>query len=128
MGERPGLRTVKTAWSVAVTLRASAVSLLLGVVAGTTLLSAGDSAVSAERCEAKIIETLGAQGVPQSDVQSIKVTRAGGGGKSPTNSSYDAWVRLKTCSGYLMLALTRSCYVQDTYTKGDCQISGMPGY
>ena len=109
-------------------LRASAVFLFLGVAAAITLLPASGPAVSAERCEAKIIETLGAQGVPQSDVKSIKVTRAGGGGKSPTNSSYDAWVRLKTCSGYLMLTLTRSCYVQDTYTKGDCQISGMPAY
>lgn len=109
-------------------LRFSGRSPLLALTAGAYVLAASEPAFAALRCEAQIMKAVAEASIPQSDVKSVKVTRGGGGGKSPTNSSYDAWVRLNSCSGYLMVSMTRSCHVHSTYTKGDCQISGLPAY
>ena len=39
-----------------------------------------------------------------------------------------AWVRLKACNGYLVIDLTRSCFVRQSYTRGACQIDGATAY
>ena len=100
----------------------------LALTAGAYVLAASGPAFAAVRCEAQIMKALAAASVQESDVRSIKVTRGGGGGKSSTNSSYDAWIRMNSCSGYVMISMTRSCHVHSTYTKGDCRFSGLPAY
>ena len=109
-------------------LRTPARLLLLALTGNAALLAASSPATAALRCEAQIMKALAEASVPQSDIKSIKVTRGGGGGKSPTNSSYDAWIRLKSCSGYMMVSMTRTCHINDVYTKGDCRFSGMSAY
>jgi len=39
-----------------------------------------------------------------------------------------AWVRLKSCSGFLIIDMTRSCFVRQSYTRGDCAIDGVTRY
>ena len=40
-----------------------------------------------------------------------------------------AWVRLKACaSGYLVIDMTRSCFVRQSYTRGDCRLAGVTAY
>ena len=39
-----------------------------------------------------------------------------------------AWVRLKACDGYLVIDMTRSCFVRQSYTRGTCQIDGATAY
>lgn len=40
-----------------------------------------------------------------------------------------AWVRLKACaSGYLVVDMTRSCFVRQSYTRGDCRREGLTAY
>jgi hypothetical protein len=39
-----------------------------------------------------------------------------------------AWVRLKTCGGYLVIDMTRSCFVRQSYTRGDCRVEGATAY
>ena len=109
-------------------LRFSARSSLIAFAAGAFVLAASGPAFAAVRCEAQIMKALAEASVQESDVRFIKVTRGGGGGKSATNSSYDAWIRMNSCGGYVMVSMTRSCHVHSTYTKGDCQFSGLPAY
>ena len=100
---------------------------LFSFAAGTTLLSSPQQA-HAVRCEAQINTALERMSVPQSDVKSVKVMRRSGGAKSGSNYTYDAWVRLNSCSGYFMVRMTRGCMVMDSYTTGNCNFSGMPNY
>jgi hypothetical protein len=39
-----------------------------------------------------------------------------------------AWIRLKSCSGYLVIDMTRSCFVRQSYTRGDCRLEGVTAY
>ncbi|NIA69652.1 hypothetical protein HBA54_13705 [Pelagibius litoralis] len=91
-------------------------------------MAASEPASAALRCEAQINEALANMSIPQSDVKSIKVARQGKGAKSATNYSWDAWVRLNSCNGYVMVHMTRTCHVQQVYTTGDCKVDGMPRY
>lgn len=39
-----------------------------------------------------------------------------------------AWVRLKSCTGWLIIDMTRSCFVRQSYTRGDCSLEGVTRY
>ncbi|NIA69650.1 hypothetical protein HBA54_13695 [Pelagibius litoralis] len=39
-----------------------------------------------------------------------------------------AWVRLNSCSGFLVIDMTRSCFVRQSYTRGDCSVEGVTRY
>jgi hypothetical protein len=41
-----------------------------------------------------------------------------------------AWIRLHTCddAGYLVIDMTRSCFVRQSYTRGDCRLPGVTAY
>jgi len=41
-----------------------------------------------------------------------------------------AWIRLNACddAGYLVIDMTRSCFVRQSYTRGDCRLPGVTAY
>jgi len=40
-----------------------------------------------------------------------------------------AWIRMQACSsGYLVIDMTRSCFVRQSYTRGDCRRAGVTAY
>ena len=97
---------------------------IAGIAAAASLLAL-PAAGYAFTCEAEIKDSLKDLSVPEEDVKSIKVSRGGGGGQSAGNVRYDAWIRLHSCDGYLMISLTRSCFVQQSYNRGDCAVPGV---
>ena len=107
-------------------------SLLSAAALGVTLslpLAAASPAAKAYDCEAEVKEALQQHGVSEADVQSVKLARRTGGARSSSIYSYDAWVRLNSCSnGALVVNLTKYCMVQQVYTTGDCQVGQMPNY
>lgn len=57
-------------------------------------------------------------------VQKINPTEQG-----PNILGVRAWVRLKACStGYLVIDMTRSCFVRQSYTRGNCRLDGVTAY
>lgn len=40
----------------------------------------------------------------------------------------DAWVRLNDCSGWLVINMRPTCYILQTYTRGDCRVEGAKSY
>ena len=99
------------------------------VAAWALTLAVGIGSANAYDCETQVNEALQQQGISQTDVDSVKLARRSGGAKSSNNYSYDAWVRLKSCSnGAVVVGLTKYCMVEQVYTTGDCQTGGMPSY
>lgn len=93
----------------------------LSLVAGTTAAGAYD-------CEAEVNSTLQEHGIAQSDVESVKLLRQSPG-KSSSSYTYNAWVKLKSCSaGAAVVQMTKYCMVQDVYTTGNCRIGDLPNY
>lgn len=40
-----------------------------------------------------------------------------------------AWVRLRACdSGYLVIDMTRTCFVRQSYTRGGCRLDDVTAY
>jgi len=49
--------------------------------------------------------------------------------RGPTVLGVRAWVRLNACtSGYLVIDMTRSCFVRQSYTRGDCHLDNVTAY
>lgn len=109
-----------------------------GLAAGLILFvnpAAGqnEKVLSGERaCKAAVEERLGRMGVNPNDVRSISIatrrrpSRRGGskkglGRSSSASDGFDGWVRLKTCSGHVVVDLDRECRVKRVYSRGDCK-------
>lgn len=92
------------------------------------IILAFDGAAAAQ-CERAVEQTLQQLGVPQDDVESVQIKKHQFSPNPPTNYEYNAWIRLDTCGqGYLVVNMTRACYVKQSYTRDDCQVSGVPRY
>ena len=50
------------------------------------------------------------------------------GDRGPEFLGVRAWVRLKSCSGYLVIDMTRSCFVRQSYTRGNCAVEDVTRY
>lgn len=48
--------------------------------------------------------------------------------QGPTVIGVRAWVRLNSCSGFLVIDMTRSCFVRQSYTRGNCAVEGVTRY
>lgn len=106
----------------------SVVSSVLGAAAFSLFLAIGATGAGAYDCESQVSEQLQQLGVAESDVASVRLMRQSPG-KSPSSYTYNAWVRLKSCSkGAVVVRMTKQCLVQDVYTTGDCRVSEASTY
>ncbi len=48
--------------------------------------------------------------------------------EGPYLVGYEAYVRLQSCTGSLVLNLNEDCSFRDAYTRGACKIQGLPDY
>ena len=80
--------------------------------------------LSGERaCKAAVRERLGRMRVNPNDIRSISIAarqRSNRRSRGP-NDGFDGWVRLKSCSGHLVVNLDRECRVRRVYSRGDCK-------
>lgn len=91
------------------------------------IVAFGGGAVA--QCERQVEQTLRDLAVPQEDVQSVQITRRQFVDEPRPRFDYAAWVRLRSCqSGYLVIHMTDYCHVRQSYTDGDCEVSGVPQY
>ncbi|MGF1592285.1 MAG: hypothetical protein ACFCUW_03340 [Kiloniellaceae bacterium] len=95
-----------------------------------SLLPGGPAAAQAPRCADKVESHLAGLPLAPGDVQSVRIVEkiniADDFG--PDVLGVDAWVRLNSCSGWLVVNMTASCFVRQTYTRGDCRVEGLPNY
>ena len=69
-------------------------------------------------------------GLTEADISSIRYVEK----YNPTEAGPDvlgvrAWIRLKACrSGHLVIDMTRSCFVRQSYTRGACHLEDVTAY
>ncbi|WP_299620920.1 hypothetical protein [Pelagibius sp.] len=87
-------------------------------------------AQATERCSEEAAEYLEELPLAEGEIKSVrlmeKVNIADDFG--PDIFGVDAWVRLNSCSGWLVLNMSKGCFVRQAYTRGDCQIEGLAKY
>jgi hypothetical protein len=81
-------------------------------------------------CSREAQEELSRLGLADGDIGSIRyVQKYNPSGNGPDVLGVRAWVRLKACSsGYLVVDMTRSCFVRQSYTRGACRVEGITAY
>lgn len=68
--------------------------------------------------------------ISDSEVRSIdyKIKRNMTDKAGPPIRGATAWIRLNGCSGWLVIDMNRSAYINQAYTRGDCRVEGVPAY
>ena len=105
--------------------RAGALILLL-----SSLLPASLQAADSQRCAAEVDSHLAGLPLAEGEVKSIRIIERVNIADDfgPEIFGVDAWIRLKTCSGWLVVNMTPKCFVKQTYTRGDCRVEGLSSY
>ena len=98
---------------------------VLAIIATSSL----PSAAAEPRCLAKVDSVLDELGITDDRRREITVvprivtTRDGS-----YVAGYDAWVRLESCGGAVIVDMRRNCAVKQTYTRGDCAVEGLKAF
>ena len=82
------------------------------------------------RCESVVDQQLDRLNVDRADIEKLFYTKQYGTGRSDDTVvvGVDAWVRFKSCKGYLVIDMTRHCHVRQAYTRGQCRIPGVKSF
>lgn len=88
------------------------------------------AAQQTQRFEEKTAERLAELQIGSSQVSSIRhiVKRKIDDRAGPDIEGVEAYIRLTSCTGYLIVQMTRSAFIRQTYTTGDCEVAGVPHY
>jgi hypothetical protein len=100
----------------------------LALVSGCLL--AGDLQAQTQRCTGEVESHLAELPLAPGDIKSVRIIERVNleDENGPDILGVDTWVRLNSCSGWLAIVMTRSCFVRQTYTRGDCRVEGLPNY
>jgi hypothetical protein len=96
-------------------------SLLAALAAGPAL---------ALDCQRETEEEMARLGLGTEDISDIRyVEKYNPSETGPDVLGVRAWMRIKSCtSGYLVIDLTRTCFVRQSYTRGGCHLNDVTAY
>ena len=89
------------------------------------------SSISPKQCGAAVDGELQKLGVARDNVEEITYVEQHFSGRSSPSSvsrGVSAWVQMKSCRGQIVVEMGPNCSVYSRYTKGQCQVSGLPTY
>lgn len=94
------------------------------------LAPSGPRAADSTRCAGALEAHLEELPLAQGDVKSVRIIERTNisDDLGPEIFGVDAWVRLNSCSGWLVINLTEKCFVRQSYTRGDCRVEGLSNY
>src|SRR3546814_17317970 len=78
-------------------------------------------------CNAEVESKLRELPLAEGDIKSVRVVEETNLDEfGPPILGVEGWVRLNSCSGWLVINMRPTCYILQTYTRGDCRIAGVP--
>jgi len=102
---------------------------LVALLSLTPLAGASPDAEAAQACHTPMEEILQRLEVTPEDIKEISVIPRRESNRSGwVVKGYDAWVRLQSCGGALILDFTRRCRERQVYTRGDCKLAGVKAF
>ena len=94
----------------------------------TALAMPAAAANTSGPCARSVDRVLSELSIPPQDIKSVSTVAQREGTERGRFTGYRAWVGLASCDGSLVIDLSSSCRVTQTYTRGQCSIPGIPGY
>lgn len=106
---------------------------LLALLAAALLAAAAGPAAAqpdTRRCTAEVEAKLRELPLAEGDIQSVRIVEETNISDDfgPAILGIEGRVRLNSCSGWLIIDMRPTCYILQTYTRGDCRIEGVPSY
>lgn len=102
-------------------------ALLLGVAAAAAALPGLPAAAAEPRCSREAEAHLTALGIERGDIEALDIIRILGSQEMGNVAEYQAWARLRSCAGSVVVRMRFSCGVIDSYARGTCsgQVPGL---
>jgi hypothetical protein len=98
----------------------------LGVLAVLAIPGTGVmDAAAQDRCAAAVDQEITRIGLSPDRIENIAIGSTMSDGDNARIVGYNAWVRVKSCDGTLVIDMRRNCQVRDTYTLKNCEIVGV---
>ncbi len=95
----------------------------------TSVLLAGCATYKAYNdCDAAVDRRLDRLEINSADIKNISYTtqiQSTGRDGDTKERGVNAWVRLHSCRGYLVIDMDNTCRVRQVYTRGKCDIPGV---
>lgn len=92
-------------------------------------LAAGSAVAQQIPCAATVERAWSDAGLDRGDVeQTVVAKRYHFDAENEYIVGYDIWTHLKSCNGSLVVDITDSCYLRQVYTRGECQLPGVPSF
>lgn len=92
-------------------------------------LPAGELQAREEICRAEVQSYLTELPLAEGDVKSVRIIeRVNLDEFGPDILGVEGWVRLNSCSGWLVINMRPTCYILESYTRGDCRVEGLSSY
>lgn len=89
--------------------------------------AAYDGMTEPEDCAPQVAAELSAAGIPEVARTGTNYVKEKTGDSEGVEIGIAAWTRLSTCrSGYVVVYMDLECRPWQTYTFGDCRVSGVP--
>ena len=110
--------------------RAGLRALLAAAAVLAGCLPAGDLQAQSKLCADKVESHLAELPLAAGDVKSVRIVEKVNLDDEfgPEILGVEGWVRLNACSGWLVINMRASCYILETYTRGDCRVEGLSNY
>ncbi len=100
-------------------------TLRIGLALALVLLSAISAEAAQTYCESTVSERLDRLNVDPADVRGIYYEAQRRIGRNNDRVvGILAWVRLRSCRGYLVIDMSRHCTVRQVYGRGSCDLGG----
>ena len=95
-------------------------------IAVLTSASAASALMKREVYQNRTEEELAKLKISKEDVESVKIRLIKSkDDRGPEIRRAEGWVRLKFCTGHLVVVMNQTSFPLDTYTRGDCSVPGV---
>ncbi len=78
-----------------------------------------------EPCQIVAAKRLESLGIAATAVKNITMIEVLDNPEFGTTSEWQAWVKLQSCPGNVVIKLEPRCWVKETYTRGDCRVENI---
>ena len=103
--------------------------LAVGLAIALALVAVPAAAEAPEDCVGPIEARLEALGIPAAQVERLElVPRRVFEEDGEILLGYDAWARLRSCPGYVVLELDTDCRFRAAHARGACRVPGLRTY
>lgn len=105
-------------------------TLLPAVALLAAWLPASELQAQSERCADKVQSHLRELPLAEGEVKSVRIVEHVNLNDEfgPPILKVEGWVRLNSCSGWLVVNMRPNCYILESYTRGDCRVEGLSNY